>query len=137
MEINREAPAAGDELPAIDGRFLLPAGKNNGSLAKNPAGGTIPSTKLTTTFFWKVVLRARFFPPDRRAFFLRRRERYVVLSVGHDQATGEWGNYSAWRVVFLFDDCRRAWPLRDELWFGILSSNDWKLFACMAGTSLI
>jgi len=69
MEINREAPAAGDELPAIDGRFFLPAGKNNGSLAKNPAGGTIPSTKLTTTFFRKVVLRARFFPPDRRAFF--------------------------------------------------------------------
>jgi hypothetical protein len=24
---------------------------------------------LTTTFFLKVVLRARFFPPDRRAFF--------------------------------------------------------------------
>jgi hypothetical protein len=69
LEINREAPAAGDELPASDGSFSFPAGKNNGRLAKNFAGGTIPSTKLTTTFFLKVVLRARFFPPDRRAFF--------------------------------------------------------------------
>jgi hypothetical protein len=44
MEINREAPTAGDELPASDGSFSFPAGKNNGRLAKNLAGVTIPAT---------------------------------------------------------------------------------------------